>query len=197
MYKKENYKKVDKSPLISDDVRDARIWADIPGYEGRYQINKNGDVRSLVYYYSGYHKPRKTKILKPSQVRDGYLRVALTDSNGLVKFWLIHRLVLLTFIGASNLQVNHINGIKTDNRLVNLEYVTQSENMKHAYRIGLEKPCDNGLKKKVAMIKDGIIIKEFESIRGMCREEGFDRRCVKRVIKGEKKDYLKYKFIEL
>lgn len=197
MNEKGNYKKSDTSPLTSDSFCKKRIWADIPGYEGRYQINKNGEIKSLVYYYNGYQNPRRNRILKPSKGRDGYLRVALTDDKGSVKFCRVHRLVLLSFVGESNLQVNHINGIKTDNRLSNLEYVTQSENMKHAYRIGLEKPCDNGLKKKIAMVKDGIIIKEFESIRGMCREEGFDRRCVRRVIKGGKKDYLKYKFIEL
>lgn len=176
---------------------DEEFWVDIPGYKGRYQINKNGSVKSLVYYYNGYKSACRNRILKPSKGRGGYLRVKLTDDKGSVKCCFVHRLVLLSFVGESSLQVNHINGIKTDNRLSNLEYVTHSGNMKHAYRIGLEKPCDNGLKKKVAMIKDGIIVKEFESIRGMCREEGFDRRCVRRVIKGEKKDYLKYKFIEL
>lgn len=50
----------------------------------------------------------------------------------------VHQLVLRAFLGYSDLQVNHIDGIKTNNHISNLEYVTQSENMKHAFRIGLK-----------------------------------------------------------
>ena len=76
-------------------------------------------------------------ILKLNKKKTGYLEIALTKS-GKRYFRLIHRIVLETFIGSMNgLQVNHINGIKTDNRLENLEWCTHSENIKHAYKIGL------------------------------------------------------------
>jgi len=59
--------------------------------------------------------------------------------EGDVKKLKVHRLMMLTFVGSSNLQVNHINGLKTDNRLENLEYCTASQNQIHAYKNGLKK----------------------------------------------------------
>ena len=70
----------------------------------------------------------------------GYLSIELCK-NKIHKRRLIHRLVLLTFIGKcpKGYECNHKNGIKTDNRLENLEWVTSSENHIHAYKIGLKK----------------------------------------------------------
>lgn len=147
------------------------IWKDVPEFEGKYKISNMGRVFSMI----------TSKIMKYDNVA-GYNQV--TFYNGKYKKrYKVHRLVMLAFIGNSDLQVNHINGIKSDNRLSNLEYVTQSENMKHAYKIGLEKPCDNGFKKSVRVIKNSEEI-TFVSIREMCRIMNFDRRTVLRHISG-------------
>lgn len=72
----------------------------------------------------------------------GYLEVTISCYPQKSKRVLVHRLILSTFKpveNMENLQVNHINGIKTDNRLDNLEWCTRSENLKHAYKMGLEK----------------------------------------------------------
>ena len=103
------------------------IWKDIPNYEGLYQVSNLGRVRSL------YNKGR---VLKPRKHRNGYQEVNLSKRK-IIKTKLIHRLVMLVFIGESDLQVNHINGIKTDNRLENLEYCTSRDNIRHAHKIGL------------------------------------------------------------
>ena len=67
----------------------------------------------------------------------GYKVVGIRE-NGKEKLYLSHRLVMETFSGSSELQVNHRSGVKTDNNLSNLEYVTCSENIQHAYDIGIK-----------------------------------------------------------
>lgn len=83
---------------------------------------------------------KTNKPLKP-QIRFGYEQIQIRI-NKTRKSLYVHRIVLAYFTNKSldyNLVVNHINGIKTDNRLQNLEWCTQSENVKHAYKIGLSK----------------------------------------------------------
>lgn len=112
------------------------IWKDIVGYEGLYQVSNLGRVKSL---------PRATtngKILKVQVNRlNKYCYVALCRDNKKM-FKRVHILVANAFLGANpnKLQVNHIDGNKENNNVYNLEYCTQSENMKHAYLTGLEKP---------------------------------------------------------
>jgi len=113
-------------------------WKDIPGYEGLYQASDTGKVKSLSkrsWNGNGYYRT-KEKIFKDRVTRKGYLEVVLWN-NRKPKSHKVHRLVMATFIGPSQLQVNHRNGIKSDNRLQNLEYCTGSENVKHAYKTNL------------------------------------------------------------
>lgn len=107
---------------------DKELWKDIPNYEGLYQVSNLGNVKSLK------------KELKKRQHRNGYLCVVLYK-NKKAKEILIHRLVAMTFLNNKNNYecINHINGIKTDNRADNLEWCTYSHNTKEAYRNGLLK----------------------------------------------------------
>ena len=117
------------------------LWKNIPGYTGFYQVSSQGDVKSLsrrmskgkVQFFS------KEKLLKPQLDYQGYLRVKLIKQDK-GSSHLIHRLVLSSFIGFSKLDCNHRNGIKTDNRIENLEYCTDRENQLHAIRFGLHIP---------------------------------------------------------
>lgn len=104
------------------------VWRDIKGYEGLYKISNLARVKSF--------KRSKPRILKPFINKDGYLNVELCNSIS-NKTISIHRLVAIAFIPNpdNKEQVNHIDEVKTNNDLSNLEWVTQKENMNHGTRI--------------------------------------------------------------
>ena len=109
------------------------IWKDIDDFPS-YQVSNLGNVRN-----------KNTKQLKAfTHDNDGYLKVTLMEfSNGKKTYRkTVHRLVAEAFLGGkhNDLQVNHKNGVKDDNRVTNLEWVTASQNVKHAYDTGIRKP---------------------------------------------------------
>jgi hypothetical protein len=113
------------------------IWKDINGYQGVYQVSNLGRVRSLdrqiVYLRRGklITSKHRGRIMKGSYT-EGYLRIQL-GKYGLRDF--IHRLVAQAFIPnpENKPEVNHINLIRDDNRVENLEWVTASENVIHGH----------------------------------------------------------------
>lgn len=113
------------------------IWKDVPNYEENYQASTMGRIKSKDrYIYNKYNKSNTFypgKILKLNQKRHGYLSVDLAK-NGKTKTMQVHRIIANTFIPnpENKPQINHINAIKTDNRVQNLEWVTAEENREHA-----------------------------------------------------------------
>jgi len=107
------------------------IWKDIKGYEGHYRVSTEGRVRSLKRK-DNTGRNFKGRVLKLI-FRCGYFGVGLCK-NGKVKTFYVHRLVAISFISNSDNKscINHKNGIKTDNRIENLEWCSQKENVKHA-----------------------------------------------------------------
>ena len=101
-----------------------RIWKDIPGYEGLYQVSNTGQVRSLNYRQTG-----KTKILKQHTDKNGYKKVGLSK-NGKVKTYAVHRLVAKAFISNPNNlpYVNHKDENPSNNAVWNLEWCDCSYN---------------------------------------------------------------------
>lgn len=120
------------------------VWKAIPGYEGYYEASTLGVIRSVdrVVQAANRQLKQKSKVLKYALDAKGYPRVALSKPGETLKTFTIHRLIALTFMGPrpEGNQINHINGVKTDNSTSNLEYCTQSENALHSFRLGLQKP---------------------------------------------------------
>ena len=177
------------------------IWKDIEDYPN-YQISNFGRVKSKERYVNtigGAKRKIKDKILKPTLDSRGYYVVSLYNEKGKSNPKLIHRLVCETFLENKNNYpvINHINGIKIDNRLENLEFCTQSHNIKEAYRLGLEKPNKTnlgkfGIKNKKARKIKQIDINTNEIINvfyGVCeagRKTGINYRNIDLCLKNKR-----------
>lgn len=112
-------------------------FRDIPGYEGRYQISDEGEVKSLARTVPAPHGREaqvRERILKPQSHFKGYICYFLCKENAQRKFF-VHRLVALAFIPNPENKpfVNHKDLNKVHNRLENLEWATESENTQHYY----------------------------------------------------------------
>lgn len=118
------------------------FYKEIPGFDD-YFISTNGIIIS---------KKRKTTITMKQKVdKDGYNEIGLFNSDSKKIYRRVHRLVAETYIDNPENKpiINHINGIRNDNRVDNLEWCTASENIKHAFdclgrdaSITTNKPCD-------------------------------------------------------
>jgi hypothetical protein len=125
------------------------IWKDIDGYKNLYQVSNFGRIKSLSHV-NNLGKLRQECILGNRLSDRGY-HTAVLYNNGKPKSFRVHRLVAFAFI--PNLDnkphVNHIDGVKSNNLVENLEWVTISENQKHAFDIGLNKiNCERDSKGK-------------------------------------------------
>ena len=173
-----------KSLLLSTRPK----WKDIVGYENEYQINQFGEIRTL----KDSPKLKKYDVLKPQiSKRNGYVYQMLYK-NGKEKLLRVHRLVAMAFLpNPNNLpQVNHKDGNKQNNSVDNLEWCEQSDNMKHAYKNGLQIPSENQRKaiintnklkqKKVCQIKDGEVINTFSGISEASRQTKISISCISR-----------------
>jgi len=145
-------------------------WKDILDYEGIYQVSNYGNVKRV----------ETQMILKPRKHTGGYLTICLWK-YGKEKYYFIHRLVAQSFIENTyrKKEVNHKDGIKTNNTLTNLEWVTPSENQKHAVMIGLKNKCKERLSKQVVDLWTGFF---YDSLKEACFVNNFSYHAAKKQI---------------
>lgn len=159
------------------------MWAKIKGYDN-YSVSSNGEVRNDI----------RMSILKPNKNCKGYLYVILSKDNKQVNKK-IHRLVAESFLPNPNNKptVNHINGIKTDNNVNNLEWATNQENSAHywqnlatasnRYRLALS-GYRRSYKRKVLRINDN---KTYSSITEAALDSNTTESLICQVCKGKRK----------
>ena len=171
-------------------------WKDIKNYEGIYQASNLGRVKRL-------YKNGKEKILT-QRMQNGYMVVDLCI-RGQRKNLKVHRLIAEAYIinPLGKPCVNHKNGIKTDNKIENLEWCTYSENIKHAYKTGLkittikqkEATSERKSKKTLQYDLQGNFIKEWKSATeaAMCLKT--KQKNISACCRGERKISCGYKWI--
>lgn len=176
------------------------IFKPISGYEGIYEIGNHGTVRSnlrTITKSNGVKQRLPEKLIKPGVSSNGYLTVSLY-SLGLCKSFCIHRLVCEHFVEKVNGMeiVNHIDGVKTNNHYLNLEWTDRAGNEQHAYRIGLK-----GLASKHHRWKGVVIAKNLQDGAELelnspkeIADAGFNFGHVSSVISGARKTHKGYVF---
>lgn len=145
------------------------IWKDIIGFEGIYQISNFGRIKSLERLVkcgilNSEFRIVKERILKPAINRNGYYKVCLKHKF-INKTLLVHRLIAQAFIPnpENKPTINHINGIKTDNRIVNLEWCTMKENNVHAFATGLKRAHNKSI--NVGAVNSNAKLKEADVLK--------------------------------
>jgi len=125
------------SPFPLPSVLLLEYWKPVLGYEGWYEVSNMGNVLRVATRYGSPAQRR----LSLEYHSNGYVRVPIT-LQGNSRHMRVHVLVMAAFVGAKphGYQINHKNFDKRNNRLSNLEYVTPSDNMKHAIAGGMAKP---------------------------------------------------------
>lgn len=158
------------------------IYKDIVGYEG-YKISSHGSVISL--------KNGKVTILKKRYTTGGYVRYALYK-NGKINYLLAHRLIANAFLEnkEGKCEVNHIDGVRDNNYLFNLEWVTRSENMIHSYKSGRN---TKGVEIIRTCLKTGLE-KEYKKISLAAKDVGVDDSSISQNLRGKSKTCAGYKW---
>lgn len=173
------------------------IWRDVEGYEGRYSVSNQGNVRS-----NNYHREQREQLLIPSPDKDGYLRVLLY-LRGFRRTRGVHQLVAEAFLvpDAARPHVNHKDTVVTNNHDWNLEWCTNPENNKHAILHGLIPNQMKGAHSPHARVfqatsPDGVVF-IFKGLKAFCISHGLLQGEMSNVVTGRAKTHRGWTCIKL
>lgn len=172
------------------------IWKDIEGYEGLYQVSNLGRIKSLSRKIkrNDMNAITKEKIMKQAKDDRGYLMANLYK-NGRNHSIKVHRLVAKLFIpNPLNLpQVNHIDEVKTNNSVSNLEWCTNKYNINYGkHNLNIAKSLS---KRVYQYTKNNVLVKAWNSTIQCSRENSeFNHRHISECCLGKRKTHKKYKW---
>lgn len=169
-------------------------WRDVVGYEGLYQVSNMGRVKMLERKVLANKSIRTIKehLIKQNFSEKKYLNICLWHKNK-GKTFFVHKLVLNAFKPkeSDDLECNHLNEIRTDNRIENLEWISHMDNLKYGSRAEKHrKAMTNHIsmsKKVVQLSLSGDFIAEYPSLREAERVLGFPMSNIKECCKGRYK----------
>jgi len=160
----------------------AEVWRTIEGFRGLYQVSNIGRIRRWRTHRKRYD------LLNGTVEKTGYRRVKLRSGRGTTpKLMAVHRLVAAAFLGPipNGITINHINAIKTDNRIENLEFATTREQIDHEMRMGL---CPKGSNHGRAILTDSQVLqirsnyRDGHKIRTMANFYGVSHTAIRFIV---------------
>lgn len=188
------------------------VWKPVCGYEELYAISNFGRIKRLcsqdIHIWAcgrRYKSRKKDRILAQKKHNRGYKMIALTKDK-VKKYITIHRVVALSFIPnpENKRTINHINGIKWDNRVENLEWATDSENGVHSFKelgrevakiyLGKFGKDHNRSKPVIQYDLSGNFVQEWENAQEIQRHKGWYSCNIQSVCTGQKGVHTAYGF---
>lgn len=156
------------------------IWKDIPGFEGLYQVSNLGRVKSLqrvITRENGWKQTINERFLKQANL-NGYKIVGLRKKD-FHKTYLVHVLIAKSFIENPHKKqyVDRIDTNRSNNNVSDLRWVTRLENNNNPITLSKLKLSARDISKPVLQLKNGVIVKEYNSINEAAKINGFSPNC--------------------
>ena len=183
--------------LIAELLIIMEIWKDIEGYEGLYQVSNIGRIKSMnrIVNNNGGTDYRKERVIKQDIDRGGYIQTHLSK-DGKVKTLKVHRLVAKAFPEIcgewfDGCEIDHIDGVKNNNKATNLKVCTKSENMRNP--LTTIKISNSKKKPVLQYTQNGEFIREWDSALTAANELSISRSTILISLKGG--NTRKYKWV--
>lgn len=189
--------------FIESIALEGEEWRDVVGYEGRNLVSSFGRMITICphhYKYKGIIPIRR--IMKPYVAKDtGYEKVSLYK-GGKRKTVCVHRIIAEAFLDNHNHlpEIDHINAIRTDNRVQNLKWCTRKENMNNPHALNAQSKIRAGKptsrSRKIAQLKDGKLIRVYDYIY-LATREGFSDSGIAHTLRGRQTTHKGYQWMYL